>query len=43
MRAVLRSVAAVVAGFIAASIVMMIVETINTACCIPSWRKPRKG
>ena len=43
MRAALRSVAAVAAGFIAASIVMMIVETINGRILHPELAKAADG
>jgi hypothetical protein len=43
MRSALRSIAAVVAGFIAASIVMMIVETINGRVLYPELAKAAEG
>ena len=43
MRSVLRSIAAVVVGFIAASIVMMIVETINGRVLYPELAKAAEG
>lgn len=43
MRSALRSVAAVVAGFITASIVMMIVETINGRVLYPELAKAADG
>jgi hypothetical protein len=43
MRSVLRSIAAVVAGFIAASIVMMIIETINGRVLYPELAKAAEG
>ena len=43
MRSALRSIAAVVAGFIAASIVMMIVETINGRVLHPELGKAAEG
>ena len=43
MRSALRSIAAVVAGFIAASIVMMIIETINGRVLYPELAKAAEG
>ena len=43
MRSALRSIAAVVAGFIVASIVMMIVETINGRVLHPELAKAAEG
>ena len=43
MRSALRSIAAVVAGFIAASIVMMIVESINGHVLHPDLAKAAEG
>lgn len=43
MRSALRSIAAVVAGFIVASIVMMIVETINGRVLYPELGKAAEG
>ncbi len=43
MRSALRSIAAVVAGFIAASIVMMIVEAINGRLLYPELGKAGQG
>ena len=43
MRSVLRSIAAVVAGFIAASIVMIIIETINGRVLYPELAKAADG
>ena len=43
MRSALRSIAAVVAGFIAASIVMMIVETLNSRVLYPGLAKAAEG
>jgi hypothetical protein len=43
MRSALRSIAAVVAGFIAASIVMMIFETINGRVLYPELAKAAEG
>jgi hypothetical protein len=43
MRSALRSIAAVVVGFIAASIVMMIVETINGHVLYPELGKAAQG
>ena len=43
MRSALRSIAAVVAGFIAASIVMMIVETLNGRVFYPELAKAAEG
>jgi hypothetical protein len=43
MRSALRSFAAVVAGFVAASIVMMIVETINGRVLYPGLAKAAEG
>ena len=43
MRAVLRSITAVVAGFIAASVVMIIVETINGRVLHPDLAKAADG
>jgi hypothetical protein len=43
MRSVLRSIAAVVAGFIVASIVMMIIETINGRVLYPELGKAAEG
>ena len=43
MRSALRSIAAVVAGFIAASIVMMIVETINGRFLHPALGRAAEG
>jgi hypothetical protein len=43
MRSALRSIAAVVAGFIVASIVMMIVETINGRVLYPELAKAANG
>ena len=43
MRSTLRSIAAVIAGFIAASIVMMIVETINGRVLYPELAKAADG
>jgi hypothetical protein len=39
MRSALRSIAAVVAGFVAASVVMMIIETINGRVLYPELGK----
>jgi hypothetical protein len=43
MRSALKSIAAVVAGFIAASIVMMIIETINGRVLYPELAKAAEG
>ena len=43
MRSALRSIAAVVAGFVAASIVMMIIETINGRVLYPELAKAAEG
>jgi hypothetical protein len=43
MRSALRSIAAVIAGFIAASIVMMIIETINGRFLYPELAKAAEG
>jgi hypothetical protein len=43
MRSALRSVAAVLAGFVAASIVMMIIETINGRVLYPELGKAAEG
>jgi hypothetical protein len=43
MRSVLRSIAAVVVGFIAASIVMMIIETVNGRVLYPELGKAAEG
>ena len=43
MRSALRSIAAVVAGFVAASVVMMIVETINGRVLYPGLAKSAEG
>ena len=43
MRSALRSIAAVVVGFIAASIVMMIIETINGRVLYPELGKAAEG
>jgi hypothetical protein len=43
MRSALRSIVAVVAGFIAASIVMMIIETINGRFLYPELAKAAQG
>ena len=43
MRAVLRSVGAVVAGFVAASVVMMIVESINGKVLYPELGRAGEG
>jgi hypothetical protein len=43
MRSALRSIAAVVVGFVAASIVMMIVETINGRVLYPELAKSAEG
>ena len=43
MRSALRSIAAVVAGFIAASIVMIIIETINGRVLYPELAKAAHG
>ena len=43
MRRALRSIAAVIAGFIAASIVMMIIETINGRVLYPELGKAAEG
>ena len=43
MRSALRSLAAVVAGFIAASIVMMIIESINGHVLYPELAKAAEG
>ena len=43
MRSALRSIAAVVAGFICASIVMMIIETINGRILHPELAKAAEG
>ena len=43
MRSALRSIAAVAAGFIAASIVMMIIETINGRILYPELAKAADG
>ena len=43
MRSALRSIAAVVAGFIVASIVMMIIETINGRVLYPELAKAADG
>jgi hypothetical protein len=43
MRSALRSIAAVFAGFVAASIVMMIVETINGRVFYPELAKAAEG
>ena len=43
MRSALRSIAAVVAGFMAASIVMMIIETVNGRVLYPELAKAADG
>jgi TRAP-type C4-dicarboxylate transport system permease large subunit len=43
MRSALRSIAAVVAGFVAASVVMMIIETINGRVLYPELGKAAEG
>ena len=43
MRAALRSIAAVLAGFIAASVVMLVVETINGRLFYPELAKAAEG
>ena len=43
MRSAFRSIAAVVAGFVAASVVMMIVETINGRVLYPGLAKAAEG
>jgi hypothetical protein len=43
MRAAIRSIAAVVAGFIAASLVMMLVETLNGRVLYPELRRAAEG
>ena len=43
MRSAFRSIAAVVAGFVAASVVMMIVETINGRVLYPGLAKSAEG
>ncbi len=43
MRSALRSIAAVVAGFVAASVVMMIIETINGRVLYPGLAKSAEG
>jgi hypothetical protein len=43
MRSALRSIAAVVVGFIAASIVMMIIETINVRVLYPGLARAAQG
>jgi len=43
MRFALRSIAAVVAGFVAASIVMMIIETVNGRVLYPELGKAAEG
>jgi hypothetical protein len=43
MRSALRSIAAVLAGFVAASIVMMLIETINGRVFFPELGKAAEG
>jgi hypothetical protein len=43
MRSALRTIAAVVAGFVAASVVMMIIETIDGRVLYPELGKAAQG